>query len=189
MSRSQNLVLQNPFVGLRPYNSDESINFFGQGEQTKRLLGLLHAHQFVAVVGSSGSGKSSLVRAGLIPQLEAVFLVQDRDYWHTAIMKPSVAPVRNLIQALATIKDKNQALEETLLLEQIKERGVQALLDILKPLQDDQDTNLLLVVDQFEELFRFAGDHENRHYPEQAETFVALLLRPNRPTTYQSAFK
>ncbi len=73
MNRPQDVVLKNPFVGLRPYRSDESVNFFGRGEQTKRLLGLLHANQFVAVVGSSGSGKSSLVRAGLIPQLEAGF--------------------------------------------------------------------------------------------------------------------
>ncbi len=112
MNRPQGLVLQNPFVGLRPYRSDDGIHSFGRGEQTKRLLGLLYAHHFVAVVGSSGSGKSSLVRAGLIPQLEDGFLVQERDHWHIAIMKPGIAPLSNLIQTLKGIKDKGQSAEE-----------------------------------------------------------------------------
>ena len=57
----------NPFVGLRPFESDESLLFFGRQQQTLELLQRLHENHFVAVVGSSGSGKSSLIRAGLIP--------------------------------------------------------------------------------------------------------------------------
>lgn len=71
----QQSTLPNPFVGLRPYQSDDSLYYFGRNEQTKTLLRLLHQHRFVAVVGSSGAGKSSLIRAGLVPQLEAGFLV------------------------------------------------------------------------------------------------------------------
>jgi excinuclease UvrABC ATPase subunit len=59
----------NPFVGLRPFENDESLLFFGRQAQTLELLQRLHNHHFVAVVGSSGSGKSSLIRAGLIPAL------------------------------------------------------------------------------------------------------------------------
>src|SRR2546421_5265318 len=82
----------NPFVGLRPFNSDEALLFFGRREQVIELLQQLHRTHFVAIVGSSGCGKSSLVRAGLIPKLKAGFLVEDRDRWHIAIMKPGDAP-------------------------------------------------------------------------------------------------
>jgi len=57
----------NPFVGLRPFNSDESLLFFGRDEHIDRLAQQLYTNNFCAVVGSSGCGKSSLVRAGLIP--------------------------------------------------------------------------------------------------------------------------
>src|ERR1044071_1812645 len=77
----------NPFVGLRPFESEESLLFFGRREQAIELLQRLHATHFLAVVGSSGCGKSSLVRAGLIPKLKAGFLVEERDLWRIATMK------------------------------------------------------------------------------------------------------
>src|SRR5215213_5228355 len=69
----------NPFVGLRPFERKEGLLFFGRREQTKELLSILHATRFMAVVGSSGCGKSSLIRAGLIPNLEAGFIAGRRD--------------------------------------------------------------------------------------------------------------
>jgi len=59
----------NPFPGLRPFNQEEDYLFFGREEQTIELLRRLGSNRFVAVVGSSGSGKSSLVRYGLLSQL------------------------------------------------------------------------------------------------------------------------
>src|SRR5215218_3172885 len=90
----------NPFVGLRPFESDESLLFFGRQEQTLELLQRLHQHHFVAVVGGSGSGKSSLVRAGLIPRLKAGYLVNDNDRWVIAVMKPGQTPICNLAEAI-----------------------------------------------------------------------------------------
>ena len=63
----------NAIVGLRPFNSNESLLFFGRGEQTVELLQPLHHARFLAVVGNSGCGKSSLIYAGLLPKLEQVF--------------------------------------------------------------------------------------------------------------------
>ena len=59
----------NPFPGLRPFEFNESHLFFGREDQSKELLYKLRMNRFVAVVGTSGSGKSSLVRAGLLPLL------------------------------------------------------------------------------------------------------------------------
>ena len=96
----------NPFVGLRPFKSSESMLFFGRDDQTATLRRRLRSDTFVAVLGSSGSGKSSLVRAGLIPELEGGFLVSDRDRWHMAIMKPGTEPLFNLAQALLEVHEQ-----------------------------------------------------------------------------------
>src|SRR5512147_1469804 len=90
----------NPFVGLRPFESEDSLLFFGRREQAIELLQRLHETRFLAVVGSSGCGKSSLVRAGLIPKLKAGFLVEECDLWRIATMKPGDAPLENMAAAL-----------------------------------------------------------------------------------------
>jgi ABC-type antimicrobial peptide transport system ATPase subunit len=61
--------LPNPFPGLRHFRSDEHYLFFGREEQTAALLQLLRTNRFLAVVGTAGSDKSSLVRAGMIAEL------------------------------------------------------------------------------------------------------------------------
>ncbi|MEB4590725.1 AAA family ATPase [Candidatus Thiothrix sp. Deng01] len=204
---------QNPFVGLRPFESSDSLYYFGRGEQVKTLLRQLHQRRFVAVVGSSGSGKSSLVRAGLIPQLEAGFLVQHRDQWLVARMKPGEAPLGNLVESLLAVLPKNtphpdlppQGVKEQEgasldrssdsslpsplageglgmggnsgeLLSAIREQGSRAILDLLTPYLADSDANLFVLVDQFEELFRFGLEQGRAAQRQEAEEFVGLLL-------------
>ncbi|MEN3335245.1 MAG: hypothetical protein V7641_4610 [Blastocatellia bacterium] len=147
----------NPFVGLRPFESEESLLFFGRREQAIELLQRLHETRFLAVVGSSGCGKSSLVRAGLIPKLKAGFLVEERDLWRFATMKPGDAPLENmavsLLEAVSVEASKANINE---LVEAIQGEGAQAILARLQEALGGEDTNLLLLVDQFEDLFRFA---------------------------------
>ncbi|MBU4262423.1 MAG: hypothetical protein KKC76_11230 [Proteobacteria bacterium] len=174
-------LMINPYVGLRPYESEDSLYYFGRSEQTKNLLSLLHQHRFVAVVGSSGCGKSSLVRAGLIPHLEAGFLVQERDQWQIATMKPGEAPLDNLISTITAVGGKRADAESFKHLhKQVRERGVLALVDALGSILPQQDANLLLMVDQFEELFRFSLDQNKPQLRHEAEEFVALLLGLSR---------
>src|SRR5437868_14202282 len=90
----------NPFVGLRPFESDESLLFFGRQEQTVELLQRLHKHHFVTIIGNSGCGKSSLIRAGLIPRLKAGYLLDGQDKWMIAMMKPGQSPIHNLAETL-----------------------------------------------------------------------------------------
>ena len=61
--------LFNPFPGLRPFTREESHLFFGREGQSKSVLTSLEKHNFVAVIGASGSGKSSLIYCGVIPDL------------------------------------------------------------------------------------------------------------------------
>lgn len=164
------VLASNPYVGLRPYEADESLLFFGRRQQVSELLRRLGERRFLAVVGSSGCGKSSLVRAGLIPVLRAGFLVAERDEWRVAQMKPGAAPLHGLVEALAGL-----AADANKLRGQIEERGVEALLQALAaPL--GADANLLLLVDQFEEIFRYGRTGADWSQRDEAASFVALLI-------------
>jgi WD40 repeat protein len=164
----------NPFVGLRPFNSDESILFFGRREQTIELMQQLHRTHFVAVVGSSGCGKSSLINAGLICKLRAGFLVEERDRWLVATMKPGDSPIRNLAAALSKGISANG--ESDGFVESIRAAGARAIIERLTPALVDNDANLLLVVDQFEEIFRFRIDTDNEETRNDPADFVSIML-------------
>ncbi|UCE07479.1 MAG: hypothetical protein JSW07_05440, partial [bacterium] len=175
--------MKNPFVGLRPFESEESLYYFGRSEQTKALLQQLHGTRFLAVVGSSGSGKSSLVRAGLIPILEAGFLVQDRDLWHIAKMKPGDQPIYNLACALLKVFEE-QPLEKQFkaFADSLCNKGVHTVLEKIAHPLNNADSNMLLLIDQFEEIFRFGLNTSDSAKRDEASEFVALLLRLSEQT-------
>jgi len=175
-------IPENPFVGLRPFESDESLMFFGRTEQTLDLLKQLHHTHFLAVVGSSGCGKSSLIRAGLIPKLKAGMLVEDRDRWFIATMKPGNHPRRRLIEALSNaLPDENQRTINLDEFEQeIQYEGASSITERLDPILDDNNANLLLLVDQFEEIFRL-----NLHTDNEAAR--KLLISSTRCLIWQNS--
>src|SRR3954471_18645660 len=90
----------NPFPGLRPFEFLESYLFFGREDQSERLVEKLGRRRFLAVVGTSGSGKSSLVRAGLLPALIGGMMRQAGSAWRVALMHPDNDPLGNLAAAL-----------------------------------------------------------------------------------------
>ena len=170
----------NPFVGLRPYESHESILFFGRNDQTLELLQKLHEFRFLAVIGSSGSGKSSLIKAGLIPRLKAGYLVNVQSNWAIAIMKPGQDALLNFAEAiLELLPGNNNKFTAYDLKEEIQETGVEAILDLLSLLQEN-NTNFFLVVDQFEELFRFALNKKGIVKKNESTDFVNILLNLSR---------
>ncbi|MCP4656665.1 MAG: hypothetical protein GY856_14730 [bacterium] len=179
-----NVPRANPFVGLRPFESDEAMLFFGRDEQTIELLERLQASRFLAVVGSSGCGKSSLVRAGLVSKLKAGMLSQSRDRWLVATMKPGARPFDELAAVLAgtlpatTLPGTGDAsfAELPSFAETLRTGGLTPLLEQLAPVFERGDTSLLLVVDQFEELFRFGLRSDDEASREEASEFVALVL-------------
>jgi len=97
----QETSLENPYPGLRPFRTTESLIFFGRDEHTDALLKKLKTTQFVAVVGTSGSGKSSLVQAGLLPALNTGLMKGAGSSWRIALFRPGNNPIGNLAQALS----------------------------------------------------------------------------------------
>ena len=85
-----------PFPGLRPFEPDEDHLFFGREKEIDDLLRRLHSCRFLSVVGTSGSGKSSLVRSGLIPSLHSGFMVTAGSNWRVATFRPGGDPIGNL---------------------------------------------------------------------------------------------
>jgi HEAT repeat protein len=180
----------NPYIGLRPFEQEDSLYFFGRREQTMKLLEQLSQPHFLAVVGSSGCGKSSLIRAGLIPALLGGFLVEERDAWQIAIMKPGDAPLRNLAVALCQAFDKapgDAAIADVHAA--ISADHIQAAVSYLSS-HLGTSTNLLLLIDQFEEIFSFRGAEQEEQTVQQsrpqrlerarrhaeADDFVDLML-------------
>ena len=159
---SATVRIQNPFPGLRPFKTEESTLFFGRDEQIGEALDRMLRQKLLAVVGVSGCGKSSLVTAGMVPALE-MGLAGDPDlHWRTATMRPGDGPLRELARCLGF----GEALAERTygLLEAVENH--------LPP-----GENILLLVDQFEEIFPFRDRKLLEGGGSEADLFVSYLLR------------
>ncbi len=154
-TRSFGATRENPFVGLRPFFDTDSLYFFGRDEQVTALLDLLHTSRFVPVLGSSGSGKSSLVRAGLIPTLHAGFMVTERDGWRIAPCLPGDTPVENFAEALLRAAGETATGARIVAFaQQIRDDLDDAIVALFTPRLTAHE-NVLILVDQFEEIFAF----------------------------------
>jgi hypothetical protein len=158
-----------PFLGLRPFDSGDSRWFYGRDEQIDELLRRLGRARFLAVVGTSGSGKSSLVRAGLVPSLRRGYMPGSSARWRVAIMRPGGDPFDSLARVLAAedILGPDNERPATL------RRSSLGLVAAARGRLPETDS-LLVVVDQFEEIFRFK--REARGAEDEADAFIQLLL-------------
>ena len=166
--------LESPFPGLRPFEANESFLFFGRDSQTEELLRRLASHRFLAVVGSSGSGKSSLVRAGLLPALYRGYLVGTGSRWRIAILRPGDSPLAELATNLGTALGID-AERFGHLLETLRESSI-GLATAVRQAELTPGERLFILVDQFEELFRYAQDDERQEPSNDAFLFVESLL-------------
>ena len=164
-----------PYPGLRPFRQDEAKLFFGRDAQIDDVLARLKQHQFLGVVGTSGCGKSSLIRAGMLPALESGLMGELGSSWFIADMKPGDAPLTNLAKALmqsGVLGDRwSNTPEGIALLTAALRRSDVSLVNLIQQVELPKYTNLLVLADQFEEIFRFQQSD-----PNEALAFVNLLL-------------
>ncbi len=182
--------LRNPYKGLSAFREADSEDFFGRSEAVSELVGQLTDRKLIVVVGPSGSGKSSLVHAGLIPAVRAGAL-DGANNWVVAAMFPGSYPIEELESALnrVAIEDPGALLDEL----ENDDRGLGRVIKRILP----TDTRLLLVIDQFEELFTLTHNEVSRNRllsalvnlanDERSDTRVVLTLRADffdRPLQY-----
>jgi hypothetical protein len=188
MSSAIDTAHNNPFPGLRPFNEDEVYLFFGRESQVDAMVDKLAATRFLAVVGTSGSGKSSLVNCGLRPALLGGLLARAGSAWRVAQFRPGSDPLGEMASALAkdgVLFSDHEAsglplsdiIDTTLCMSKL------GLVDIVQQARLAEGTNLLLVVDQFEELFRYRqsgtdddGANEDKHANSSEQSTEAAKL-------------
>ena len=150
---------RNPYKGLRAFTETDSADFFGRGELTRRLVSRLAeagpGSRFLAVVGPSGGGKSSVVRAGLVPAIRQGVLGNPEDLF-IAEMFPGAHPIDELEAALLRIAVRPvPRLHDRL---DSGSRGLLEAVDLVAP----GHAEVVLVVDQFEEVFTLTTDESER---------------------------
>ena len=176
-----------PYRGLLYFREEDAPFFFGREAAIDKLTSAVQREPFVAVVGASGSGKSSVVRAGLVPKLRS----DRRTAWETVILVPTDQPLKALARALVpllelTMGEVDRLAEAAKLAEHFRS-GTISLYDIVERILEKQSgTNrVLIVVDQFEELYTLTSHEEARRRfldellaaSSRAGSNIALTLR------------
>lgn len=172
--------IPNPFKGLEAFQQTDSSFFFGREQLVKKAVTVLkpgRPKRFLAVVGASGSGKSSLVRAGVIPQLRAGAF-PGSEQWRVAILTPGENPVQALATRLAPFFSEDVD-SDTLM--RVLYDGQNGLHDISMQIMDGAPdaAKLLLVVDQFEEAFTRATEAQTLQF---IDLLRAACIAPNGRT-------
>lgn len=184
---------ERPFPGLRPFAYRDHEFFFGREEQSFALYRLVDRNRFVAVIGSSGSGKSSLVRAGLLPLLDAETVGAGGREWLWREMRPGDDPLRRLTYLISSLAEDTDPIIASARQDRIAahlRRSSFGVAEALGEIDDVKQPSIMLVIDQFEELFRYAtskvaGTGDQTRARDEAVQFVQLLLEATRTRTHK----
>ena len=148
-----------PYQGLEVFDEEHAQFFFGRERDVQRLVEKLKTTRFLAVLGASGSGKSSLVRAGLIPALRAGALPQSETAT-ICVFKPGSRPLTSLTAKLLHLSSGKHAMQTTLDQMEKDERTLH--LAVALALADKPAGRIVWVIDQFEEVFTLCSDEKER---------------------------
>jgi energy-coupling factor transporter ATP-binding protein EcfA2 len=175
------VVTTNPFPGLRPFSMEESHLFFGREGQSDEVLLKLSKNRFIGVIGPSGSGKSSFVYCGVLPILYGGFLADNSPDWNVVVTRPGHAPVENLANALLVNNpeylaagEEEKKIKRTIFSTMLRSSSL-GLVEAIQQSRKKENTNYLVLVDQFEELFRFKDSNSLASINETL-AFVNLLM-------------
>ena len=165
----------NPFPGLRPFTSGESEYFFGRETESKEIAGKIIKNRFLAIIGASGSGKSSLIQCGLVPKIKDLSL-NGPPFWVIINMKPGNDPFGSLADALTemfgTTGKKELSREEILNTLKGNPNGID---EAIKKYSSGKERKILLIIDQFEELFRYGSPETGKGTGRETAGFINLL--------------
>lgn len=165
--------IKNPYPGIRSFDTGEGSLFFGREKHTYELLKVLTRSHFIVISGASGSGKSSLVKAGLVPELKKV-----SKFWSSLIFRPGNQPLSNMADSLLD-ELINYGIDNKLTgnykdIENLLKSGAKDIIDYFSEIKFTN--SILIYVDQFEEIFRYREDEYISNSRQDAEYFVNLLI-------------
>ncbi len=156
---------QNPYRGLESFNQEHSELFFGRQALTQKLYKFCQKNPLTVVLGASGTGKSSLVKAGLIPYLQQLEPTTDNQWQILPPMRPGDFPFKELNKILVEHQSSGSSILSRTSLE--RKKILSGKIEYI--LTTNPQTKLLLVVDQTEELITLCQDQTKR------DDFLALL--------------
>lgn len=163
-----------PYKGLMPYDREDRDNFFGREQDCEILLGKILSHNFTLLYAGTGVGKSSLLSAGVIPELEDLDKENlDVAYHRTWIDDPTTALKTTVRQALRRRKKIAEG--------DLSDLDDVSLVDFFDVCCDYSSDPLILVLDQFEEFFRYHADRP--HFPQLIEQLSRLITNRDLPLT------
>jgi len=178
MSNTENNMtnkgMLNPFPGLRPFKQKESHLFFGREDQVCEVLRKLIINKFVGIVGDSGIGKSSFVNCGIFPKLK-----QDdnetKDMWNIVSFRPGEDPLNEMSNVLHSFYSKVGLISSD-----IDFKTYEAIANTAKESFQKDKRKLLIYIDQFEEIFRFNKDNDEKS--KKIEHFINIIIKLMRET-------
>lgn len=156
----------NPFPGLRSFDRDDAYLFFGRDHHLSELRAMLHTAPLLAIIGNSGSGKSSLIKAGLIP-----LLLRESDNWSVLPLTLSSDPFHCLAVALQNYLSEQKVDTSQLDIPTMLQQEPDALIKLITNQQPAR--SILLFIDQFEEIFQ--ADPDESDIPAQSDRVSAFI--------------
>jgi hypothetical protein len=167
----------NPFPGLRPFAEEESDLFFGRRQESLDILEKLLANHFVTVIGASGTGKSSLIYCGVLPMVREKG-ISGSTPWRVIKFRPGNDPFGNLGEAMVENlagRGIHKISNESVIIDMHLDGD--GITNTIKKHISPEGGNVLLVVDQFEELFRYSTASTGGGRNMRAAEFVAKLVK------------
>jgi WD40 repeat protein/uncharacterized caspase-like protein len=155
-----------PYRGLQAFQVADAPYFFGRETLTQHLVNALHRQSLLAVVGASGSGKSSVVQAGLMATLRQGQQIPDSNRWWLGYLRPGEQPLNALVNALIDPGTEREQFYQQQQIEGLLHQGPEGFVQWLRSRPEPM---VVLVIDQFEELFSLAAECDRA-------PFLSLLL-------------
>ena len=169
----------NPFIGLRPFNTEEDVSFFGRENILNKIISNIQSKRFSSIIGYRYSGKTSLINAGVVPrlkQLETHF----KEKWHVIRLEPDEDPIGNLASSISEFMEsrKQSSTYSKLEIEKKLRFNSNGLIEVLDSLQFKANEQLVIIVDQFEALFKQNSSPSEKEtvIQEDARHFLKLLI-------------
>ena len=155
-----------PYMGLQAFDEASSEYFYGRNLLVQKLLNHVGHKTSLAVVGASGSGKSSAVQAGLMAQLRQGKQIPGSDRWWLGCFRPGSQPIEALAKVFSDTQERKLQAQQQLQVEGLLYQGVEGFVQLLRTRAEPM---VVLIIDQFEELFTLASDSER-------QKFIELIL-------------